>query len=149
LRDARSESRLTRRRLIRSLAPALSAWASMGLRVRAEAAGPVALPTQAGRYRILVSGLDRPERINHLHGFGLSLSDAGGRPLSGAAIVLTGQQRYALNPLPTSPQVRPGPAAGTYRVEGLRFHMAGDWRLVFTVEFEQIRDRAILDIVVK
>jgi hypothetical protein len=60
-----------------------------------------------------------------------------------------GERRFARNPLPTAPQVRPGPAPGSHRVEALRFHMAGEWRLVLSIEFEQIRDRAVLDVVVK
>jgi hypothetical protein len=134
-------------RLMLSL-PAL-ALALMCAATGAKPAEPIVLRTEAGRFSLRLTDIERPERVNHLHGFELSLITVDGRPATSASIVITGQHRYALNPLPTSPQVQPGPADGTYRIEGLRFHVAGEWRLVFAIEFEQIRDRATLDIVVK
>ncbi|MSO67390.1 MAG: hypothetical protein EXQ82_06180 [Pseudolabrys sp.] len=89
-----------------------------------------------------LTGIERTEYINHLHGLELSLATAAGRSAAAASIELTGQRRYAPNLLPTSPRVRPGAVDGTYKVEGLRFHMVGEWRLVFAIEFAQIRDHA-------
>jgi hypothetical protein len=113
------------------------------------AAQPVALRSEASRFALHAFGLDNPERLNHLHGFDLSVVAADGMPVTGALISLTGEHRFARNPLPTSPQVSPGDGAGSYRVEGLRFHVPGQWRLVVNIEFEQVRDRATLDILVK
>jgi hypothetical protein len=112
-------------------------------------AQPVSLRSEASRFVVRVAGIDNPERVNHLHGFDLSIAAAEGRPVSGAFISLTGQHRYAHNPLPTSPQVSPGNGAGSYRVEGLRFHVLGEWRLALEIEFEHVRDRVTVDIVVK
>jgi hypothetical protein len=109
----------------------------------------VVVRSEAGRFRLQFIGLTRPERLNRLHGFDLSLTTTDGRPAAGARIAVSGWRRYAPNPLPTAPQVRPGPMAGHYRVEGLRFHMGGEWKLVLDIEFEQIRDRAVLEIMVQ
>jgi hypothetical protein len=134
-------------RLLRALS--VLALALLGASAGAQPAEPIVLRSEAGRFSLQLSGLARPETLNRLHGFDLTLAAADGGPVAGAAIALSGERRFARNPLPTAPQVRPGAVPGSYRVEGVRFHMAGEWRLVLSIEFEQIRDRAILDLVVK
>ncbi|MBI3434460.1 MAG: hypothetical protein HY056_05200 [Proteobacteria bacterium] len=116
---------------------------------RGDHSAPIDLHSAAGRFRIRLAGLAREERLNHLHGFALSLATADGQPVGGASIVLRGKQRTALNPLPTLPRVRPGPRPGAYRVEGLRFHVSGAWLLEIAIEFEQSRDHVAFDIDVK
>jgi hypothetical protein len=91
----------------------------------------------------------RSERVNHMRRLRLAITAADGRPAGGAAIALEGQHRYAPNPLPTAPRVTSEPEQGRYTVEGLRFHMPGEWRLTFEIAFEEIRDRVTLDVVVK
>lgn len=150
------------RRLPQRLALGLMAAAFGG--VAAAAAGPdiakpiVAKPivaksivakSEGGHFVLRVSGIDTPEPINHLHGLDLALAAPDGTPVDGARITLTGKRQFAPNPLPTLPQVAPAPGPGNYRVEGLRFHMPGDWHLVFDIETAQIHDRATLDVVVK
>jgi hypothetical protein len=115
----------------------------------AQSGEPLLLQSEAGWFSLQITGLARRERLNRLHGFDLSLATAGDRPAAGALVTIGGQRRYAPSSLPTAPQVLPGPGAGSYRVEGLRFHMAGEWRLVLDIEFEQIRDRAVVDLVVQ
>jgi len=117
--------------------------------VRTGSAEPIVARTENGRFNVRLTGLDRPERVNHLHGLDLWLTTADGKPAVGASIVVTGQHRYALNPLPTSPRVRPGAQDGAYRVEGLRFHIAGEWHLLLAIEFERLHDRLSLEIAVK
>jgi len=112
-------------------------------------AQPVTIHSEAGRFTLRISGLARSEPLNRLHGFDLALETADGRPLAGASIALAGRRNTSPNPLPTSPRVAPVADEGRYRVEGLRFHMPGEWRLVFDIEFAQIRDRATLDVAVK
>jgi hypothetical protein len=110
---------------------------------------PIELRSEADQLVLRITGIDRPERLNHLHGFEMTLTLADGRPAAGASIMLSGQHRYALNPLPTSPRIQPDVGPGRYKVEGLRFHVAGEWRLFFAVELEHVRDRISLDVLVK
>jgi hypothetical protein len=125
------------------------AAAAVTLAALEASAAPVTIRSAGGHFILRVSGIGLPERINHLHGFDLVLTTTDAEPVTGASIVLTGERRFAPNPLPTLPQVRAAPGPGNYRVEGLRFHMAGEWHLVFAIEFAQIHDRAALDVVVK
>jgi hypothetical protein len=147
--DHSQQERGVRDRLIQSLLSGLPALALMCASAHPGSGEPLTLRSEAGRFTLRLTGIERPERLNHLHGFACALTTADGRPAAGASIVVTGQHRYALNPLPTSPRVRPGPADGTYQVEGLRFHIAGEWGLALEIEFEQIHDRATLEVVVE
>lgn len=110
---------------------------------------PMVAKSEGGHFALRVTGIAAPERINHLHGFDLALASADGTPVDGAKITLNGQRLFAPNPLPTSPQVSPAAGQGNYRIEGLRFHMPGDWHLVFDIEFGQVHDRATLDVAVQ
>lgn len=112
-------------------------------------AAPLSIKSEAGKFILQVRGIARPERLNHLHGFDLMLTTAGGKPVPGATIGLSGLRRETSSPLPTLPQVSAAPGAGHYRAEGLRFHMPGEWQLIFAIGDGAIRDRALLDIVVK
>ena len=123
--------------LLLAFAPAVAQPAALSLR------------SEKAHFTLRVTGIGRPERLNHLHGFDLQLADAAGRPLSGATIALTGLREDSNSPLPTAPRVAPAPGNGQYRAEGLRFHMPGEWRLIFSIDSGGIRDRAILSIIVK
>ena len=144
MREGPLPAPLARRSIISAPLLAL-VWAA----VAPAQAAPLSIKSEAGKLTVQVSGIDRPERLNHLHGFGLVLATAGGKPASGASIGLSGLRRDTNSPLPTMPQVSAVPGAGHYRVEGLRFHMPGEWRLIFAIGDGAIRDRAVLDIVVK
>jgi hypothetical protein len=133
-----------RRRLLQAMSALALVAAAPAL-----SAAPTGGRTRAGHFTVQVVGIGSPEPLNQLHTFELMLAGPDGKPITGAAVDVSGQHRYALNPLPTSPRVRNGPREGSYIVDGLRFHLAGEWRLVFAIEFEQIRDLISLDILVK
>jgi hypothetical protein len=116
---------------------------------RAVAAEAMSIRSADGHFVLRLMGLERFEPTNRLRGFDLRLETADGRPATGASITLSGRRFDAPNPLPTLPRITPATGEGHYRVEGLRFHMPGDWHLVFAIDFAQIHDRAALDIVVK
>jgi hypothetical protein len=113
------------------------------------AAETIVVRTDGHHFSLRIVGVAHTEQLNHLHGFDIALETAHGRPVSGATIVITGERRYAPNPLPTMPQVRPGPAAGSYRAEGLRFHIPGEWHLDFAIQSGEIHDRAVLGLMVE
>jgi hypothetical protein len=140
-----SAERAPSRRLVLVL-PALALICALA---RSGAAEAIALPSAGNFFIVRLAGIGPTEQVNRMHGFDLSLTTVDGRAAGGAAIRLTGLRRYTQSPLPTSPRVSPGPGEGSYRIEGLRFHMPGEWRLVFEIDFEQISDHAAIEIVVK
>jgi hypothetical protein len=111
-------------------------------------AQPIVIASEAGHFRVRITGVERVETVNHLHGFELLLTTADGKPATNASISVSGQRQFSINPLPTMPRISPGPD-GSYRGDGLRFHMPGAWHLVFDIQFAQTRDRAVLDIIAK
>ncbi len=78
---------------------------------RAGSVRPIMLWTENNQFNVRLTGLERPERVNHLHGVDIFLSTPDGKPVAGAAIAVAAHHRYALNPLPTSPRVLAGRAA--------------------------------------
>ncbi|MEQ8953393.1 MAG: FixH family protein [Gammaproteobacteria bacterium] len=75
-----------------------------------------------------------PLRINQIHSWEMRLTDAQGNPVSGAAIAITGGMPLHDHGLPTLPSVTAEPRAGSYLLEGVRFHMPGQWQLDIRVE---------------
>jgi hypothetical protein len=46
--------------------------------------------------------------------------------------------------LPTDPKMTAELGGGDYRVEGMRFHMNGDWELTVTVDVDGRRDTVVI-----
>lgn len=85
--------------------------------------------------------------LHELHAWRLRLEQADGAPLEGAWIRIAGGMPQHDHGLPTQPQV-----AGTrdeYLVDGVRFHMAGWWQLVFDIEAAGERDVLTFDLLVE
>jgi len=108
----------------------------------ADEPGTVFLGTSqpAGLTLQMQSELD-PLTLNQMHSWLLELTDATGAPVSGASITMEGGMPAHDHGLPTRPQVSETSTPGQYRVEGVRFHMGGDWRLNLQVEHEGRRYR--------
>lgn len=109
-------------------------------------AQPINARSEGGALLLRIAGADMLAKLNHWLTWDIRLATSDGKPVADASITLTGQHRYARNPLPTTPQVVPGASDGEYRIEGLRLHIPGEWRLVFDIDFKQIRDRITLDV---
>jgi hypothetical protein len=112
-------------------------------------AAPLTVASDSHRFTVQVSGLQRPEPLNRMHGLDIAVATVDGKPVTGATLAITGERRYSDTPLPTMPQVAPAGTPGHYRLEGLRFHMPGEWRLVLDIEFAHSSDHATFDVVVK
>ena len=81
-----------------------------------------------------------PLAINRIHNWVLHVDDANGRPVTGATITLEGGMPAHDHGLPTAPQVTRELGNGDYLVEGLRFHMNGEWQIEVTIESAETRD---------
>lgn len=93
-----------------------------------------------GQFRLQASPRLQPLEINRLHAWDLRLSRADGTPVQGASIVVDGGMPAHDHGLPTRPRVREATEAGHYVLEGMRFHMHGEWRLLLRVEAGSTRD---------
>jgi hypothetical protein len=90
--------------------------------------------SQAGLYRVRYKSELEPIEINKMHDWVLHVETAKGTPVVDAAITLTGGMPAHNHGMPTQPQVTKNMGHGDYRVEGMRFHMAGDWVITLTID---------------
>lgn len=87
-----------------------------------------------------------PLQINVLHSWTLHLEDAGGAPILGATIEADGGMPQHDHGLPTRPRITKELGNGDYQLDGIRFHMRGDWELTFTVEAEGKTDTVVVKV---
>jgi hypothetical protein len=80
-----------------------------------------------------VSSLE-PIPINQIHHWELTIVTAAGEAVVGAEITIEGGMPAHDHGLPTWPRVSQELGEGRYRVEGLRFHMAGHWEIYVTIK---------------
>lgn len=113
-------------------------------RAAADDSGFVA--SQGGRFRVQFTPDVQPLPLNAMHTWTLLVQNAEGEPLSGAELTLVGGMPAHNHGLPSAPQVQSTPEPGHYRVEGLRFHMQGEWVLELSIKHEGREDRASLPV---
>ena len=90
--------------------------------------------TDAGRYNLQLTPHDSQPTLGTLHHWHLLLTDPQGKPVDGATVRVDGGMPAHGHGLPTAPKVVSAERAGTYRIEGLRFNMPGDWELRLAIE---------------
>ena len=87
----------------------------------------------------------QPIVINRIHRWTLIVTDKNGAPVEDAVITVDGGMPVHDHGLPTEPRVTGELAPGHYLLEGLRFHMAGSWQIVVTIESGDTRDTVVID----
>jgi hypothetical protein len=83
---------------------------------------------------------EQPLRVRRLQTVRVSITDAQGRPIEGAAISVDGGMPEHGHGLPTQPHVKRALGAGVYEIEGLRFSMGGWWELKLAIDSPAGRD---------
>jgi hypothetical protein len=108
--------------------------ASSGVFAASDANKPFAAASRPNGLQVqLVSEL-QPLEINLLHAWTIHVKDSEGVPVPGASIRLEGGMPTHNHGLPTRPQVTADLGNGNYRLEGMRFHMHGEWQLRIYIE---------------
>ena len=100
--------------------------------------------TQTGRTLLLQSQLD-PLQINRIHSWEITVTDSNGEPVIGAEISVIGGMPAHDHGLPTQPIASSTDRPGVYVIEGIRFHMPGDWEMTFTINTPTTSDTGILE----
>ena len=88
----------------------------------------------------------QPIEINRIHNWQLHIENADGDPVTGAEIEVTGGMPAHNHGLPTRPLVTEELGDGNYRLEGMRFHMAGDWEVKINIIHNGKTDVAIVTV---
>jgi hypothetical protein len=87
---------------------------------------------------------DGPVEINRMHSWILRVETADGEPVTGATIEVDGGMPAHDHGLPTVPRVTEELGGGDYRLDGVRFHMGGQWQLVFTIRVRDVEDTVLV-----
>ena len=90
-------------------------------------------PSNAGLYRVSYKSDLDPIEINKIHNWVLHVETADGDPVTDAKITIGGGMPAHNHGLPTQPSVTKNLGHGDYLVEGMRFHMLGDWVITVTI----------------
>jgi len=85
--------------------------------------------TDQGVFEVTIEPELDPLQINELHQWQLQVKTADGQPVDDAEITIGGGMPQHGHGLPTQPQITEALGNGSYRVEGVRFNMAGWWEL--------------------
>jgi YtkA-like len=96
--------------------------------------------SKTGLYRVSYRSELTPIEINTIHSWVVHVTTADGRPVDDAKIEFGGGMPAHNHGLPTQPNVTQRLGHGDYRVEGIRFHMAGDWQITLTIDASAGRD---------
>ena len=109
-------------------------------------AGDGSWTSNRGLFAVTYESELEPLQINVLHSWILHLEDATGTPVLGAKIEADGGMPAHDHGLPTRPRVTVELGDGNYRLEGLRFHMRGDWELMLTIEAAGKTDTLVMKV---
>jgi len=102
--------------------------------------------SERGMYVVsFTSSLD-PIPINKMHEWMLHLEAANGEPVDGAEISFAGGMPEHNHGLPTSPRVTENTGGGDYRLQGIRFHMKGNWQIIISIFEGPTVDRVVIDL---
>jgi hypothetical protein len=107
---------------------------------RAAIPAPEVWTSRSGNFRLRHSSNLDPLAINRIHNWVLEVETADGKPVADARISVVGGMPDHDHGLPTQPQVTRYLGDGKYLLEGMRFHMPGDWEILVTIETPGQRD---------
>ena len=79
-----------------------------------------------------------------MHSWTLHVETEDGEPVTGATIEVEGGMPAHDHGLPTAPRVTEELGDGDYRLDGVRFHMGGQWELVFRIRAGDIEDIVVV-----
>ncbi len=96
--------------------------------------------SKRGLFVLQVDSAIDPIVINTMHSWELVLTDADGTAVEGATFDVSGGMPEHDHGLATAPRVTEELGDGRYRLDGLRFHMAGEWELVVEVRANDYAD---------
>jgi hypothetical protein len=84
-------------------------------------------PTDAGLYRVGLRPRVEPAPVGPLHEWVLTVRDSSGGPFTPLRIAIDGGMPQHGHGFMTAPRVTGPLGPDEYLIEGMRFHMAGEW----------------------
>lgn len=87
----------------------------------------------ANGWKIHVHSAISPLRINEMHSWQVMILDTQSEPVVNASISFEGGMSDHDHGLPTQPRITSEITPGTYLLQGVRFHMPGQWECKFVI----------------
>ncbi|HEX2484266.1 MAG TPA: auxin-binding protein [Myxococcota bacterium] len=84
---------------------------------------------EVGLYRIAIAPENGAIPLNAIHSWVVEVATAAGEPFVPTRLALDGGMPQHGHGLPTAPRVTRSLGTGRFLVEGVKFHMGGDWTL--------------------
>ena len=121
------------------LAMSSSAWAQT----------PAAGSREAGHFQVTLECALLPVPMNKIHSWTLSVMNAAGAPVDGTTFAIDARAPIIDRIMPTAPRVTRALGSGRYLIEGMKFDMAGRWRLQVSIQAGADSDRFVQNVDVK
>jgi len=86
-----------------------------------------------GKYKLSLFCNDPTIPLQKIHSWTLHVEDAMGKPVENLKIYISGGMPMHRHGFPTKPRVSNHLGNGDYRVDGIKFNMAGHWEMLFNI----------------
>ena len=100
--------------------------------------------SRSGHFQVSVAPELEPLVINTIHRWVVQVLATDGAPVPAAVIAVRGGMPAHDHGLPTRPEATRYLGEGRYLIEGMRFHMAGQWEVVLSIEADALRDEVVI-----
>jgi len=104
----------------------------------------VSWTSQRGFFVVSYQSELEPLQINRLHAWVLHIENAAGEAVVGAQVEASGGMPVHNHGLPTRPRVTAEIGNGDYRLDGIRFHMAGEWEITISISGDDKTDMVVV-----
>ena len=104
---------------------------------------PTEWQSSRGVYTVTVTSSLEPIEINRIHSWIVHIT-SNGEPVSNAELAVEGGMPTHDHGLPTRPRVTAELGDGSYRLDGMRFHMQGDWEISMEIEADGKTDTVVV-----
>jgi hypothetical protein len=108
------------------------------------AADAASWTSQRGMFVVSYRSTLEPIQINKLHAWLIHIENAAGEAVVGATIEASGGMPAHNHGLPTRPRVTAELGGGDYRLDGMRFHMAGQWQVTLRISADGNTDTVVI-----
>jgi len=102
--------------------------------------------SQRGIFTVQYESSLEPIEINRIHSWVVVVT-RDGEPVNGAGILVSGGMPEHNHGLPTRPRVTADLGDGRYQLDGIRFHMNGNWEVVIEIDADGSRDTVVINLV--
>ena len=100
--------------------------------------------SDGGSFNVSYTSKLVPIPINQIHQWVLHIESTSGDSVSGISIELIGGMPLHDHGLPTSPVATEYLGEGDFLIEGMRFHMMGEWEIILTLSLDDLNETVLI-----